>query len=70
MSKTSMHASLKAKHKKHACLPPTHPSSTWKGNATRPVPEVARQCEPSGSEPTSRHQNMATEGGVEAIPRK
>lgn len=59
MSKTSMHASLKAKHKPKACLPPTRPSKDWKGQATAPVPEVAQ---PWAQQECRLHHEMASEG--------
>lgn len=62
-----MHASLKVKHKSHNCLPRSPVSSTWSGVPNPPCAEVADQCAPGGAEPTSRHQNMATAGGIPSI---
>ena len=57
-----MRASLKVKHVKHACLPASKPSKTWKGNPRPRTAEVPHQCEPSGSEPTRMQYNWAAYG--------
>lgn len=66
MSKTSMHASLKAKHKPKHCLPPTRPSSTWKGQSVTPVPEVAQ---PMALQECPAHYEYATVGSELTLPK-
>lgn len=66
MSKTSMHASLKAKHKKGSCLPPTRPSKDWKGQVTPPVPEVAQ---PMTLQECPAHYEYAVAGSELSLPK-
>lgn len=66
MSKTSMRASLKAKHKKGSCLPPTRPSSTWKGQSVSSVPEVAQ---PMALQECPAHYEYAVAGSELTLPK-
>ncbi len=63
MPKTSMRVSSKASPKKHACLPPTRPSTTWTGTKYPSGPaEVPHQFAPTDGNLTPQHHNMAVEG--------
>lgn len=63
---SKMSPSLKAKHKRHACLPPTHPSKDWSGVATKPVPEVAQ---PHAQKECRMHHELATAGSELSLPK-
>lgn len=64
---SKMSPSLKAKHTKHSCLPPTRPSSTWSGDKVKPVPEVAQ---PMAQKECRAHVEYAIAGSDFNIPRK
>ena len=66
MSKTSMHASLKAKHKREKCLPSTRPSSTWKGQPVASVPDVAQ---PMAQQECPAHYEYAVAGSELTLPK-
>lgn len=70
MAKQKMSPTLSKMRRSAKCLPETRGAGEWSGCATRPCPEVAKQWEPAGAEPTPQHHSMALDGSELSLPKK